>query len=144
MAEAVPPTICLRDNTSDADSLLDRLDFASLYNRLVQVSLNPAWFDGFRREGNQVVSILGDPEVPFEVLVKTMDTVRYFLQAPGSALQPPSASSDSHMYMLGGTLRTSPESLQSADYLTVGQGGAERVPLFPDPVLLLPRPGSGG
>ena len=145
MAAAIPPTICLLDGTSDADALVDRLDYASLYNRLVEVRMNPAWFDAFAEEGNTVVSILGDPEIPFEVLVKVMDTARYFLQAPGGNLDEPSASANIQNYMLGGgTAAPTQEDLQRAEYLTVGADGNERVELFPDPVLLLPRPGAGG
>ncbi len=138
-AEAIPPTICLRDGSTDATPLLEALDFTSLYNRLAQIRLNPEWYTAFGRENNSVVSLLGDPEVPYEVLVMTMDTARYFLAASASDVAP---TADASSYFLSGRLRGQPEDLERAEYMTVGADN-ERVTLFPDPVLLLPRPGSG-
>lgn len=140
MAE-IPPTICLRDGTDANASLVDRLDFGGLYNQLVAIRLQPQWFDRFGEENNAVISILGDPEIPFEVLIKTMDTARYFLVPDGSATGVPSASSNVAAYTLGGGNAT-PEDLENAIYLLTTEH--ERIELFPDPVLLLPRPNAGG
>lgn len=138
MAE-IPPTICLRQGADANADLVQQLDFAALYNQLLAIRLQPQWFDRFGEENNAVISILGDPEIPFNVLIKTMDTARYFLAAEGSNLSAPSASSNVAAYSLGGGNGT-PEDLENAAYLL---NGSERVELFPDPVLLLPRPNTG-
>lgn len=135
-AEEMPVTICLRPGTETAN-WIDQLDFASLYNRLVQIRLNPAWYDAFGEENNSVISLLGDPDVPYEVLVMTMDTARFFLASGASTVGP---TADASSYFLSGRLRANAEDLENAEYLVEGDG---RVTLFPDPVLLLPRPGSG-
>lgn len=133
----VPATVCARDGDGD---LLNRLDFAGLYNQLVAIRLQPQWFDAFGEENNAVISILGDPEIPFEVLIKTMDTARYFIAAEGQTPGAPSASSSVTAFQLGGGQGTT-ELLENAMYITTGDG--ERVELFPDPILLLPRPSTG-
>lgn len=138
MAE-IPPTICLRPGVDANAPLIDKLDFGALYNTLAVVRLQPQWFDRFGEENNAVISILGDPEIPFNVLIKTMDTARYFLVPEGSQISPPSASSNIASYTLGGGDAT-PEDLENAVYLL---NAGERIELFPDPVLLLPRPGAG-
>lgn len=140
MAE-IPPTICLRDGTDVNAPLVQRLDFAALYNQLVAIRLQPQWFDRFAEESNSIVSILGDPEIPFEVLIKTMDTARFFLAAEGTDPGAPSASSAIASFQLGAAGAATPEDLENAHYLTVNEN--ERVELFPDPVLLLPRPSTG-
>ncbi len=142
MAE-VPPTVCALDGVDASAELVERLDFAGLYNQLVRVRLEPLWFDRFGEENNSVVSILGDPEVPFEVLVKTMDTARYVLAPSGTDPGAPTASSNIEAYLLGAG-SPSLEDLENAPYLKVGPEGRQLVELFPDPVLLLPRPGAGG
>ena len=152
MAANMPPTICLREcapncmdeNGEPSEHLVDQLDFAALYNRLVQIRLHSTWFAGFGQEGNDVVSLLGDPEIPYVVLVRTMDTARYFLQAPEAGLSEPTVSSDYNTYILGGQIRASQEHLQGAEFLQFGADGRERFEMFPNPVLLLPRPGAGG
>ncbi|MCB9519360.1 MAG: biopolymer transporter ExbD [Myxococcales bacterium] len=138
--QGIPPTICLRQGVDAGADLLAKLDFGALYNRLAEIRLQPQWFDRFGEENNAVISILGDVEVPFEVLVATMDAARYMLQPEGTELPAPSASSNIQSYMLGGGNPT-PEDLGRAQYIKVDHAA---VPLFPDPVLLLPRPSAGG
>lgn len=139
MAE-IPPTICLRQGADANADLVDKLDFAALYNQLLAVRLQPQWFDRFGEENNAVISILGDAEIPFNVLIKTMDTARYFLAAEGTNLGAPSASSQVQAYALSGGQNPTPEDLENAAYLVTN---GERIELFPDPVLLLPRPNTG-
>lgn len=129
-------TICTLPNT-DGQSLVDRLDYASLYNQLVRIRLNPEWFDEFAKENNAVISIVGDPEVPFESLVKVMDVARYVLNPSDGELEAPSASANLANYLLGAGTRPTREQLESAKYMGTM---AARVDLFPNPVLLLPRP----
>lgn len=141
----VPATVCLRDGVPPTERLVNRLDYASLYNQLVRVRMNPAWFDAFAEENNSVVSILADPEVPYEVVVKTMDTARFFLDPSGGTLAPPTASANASQYMLnGGNGRPTEADHNAVQYLDGPGEGKDYVELFPDPVLLLPRPGSAG
>jgi hypothetical protein len=137
MAE-IPATICLADE--NAADLVNRLDYAALYNQLVAIRMQPEWFDRFGEENNSVISILGDPEVPFEVLIRTMDTARFFLQPGGDLAAPRGDSALIPQYQLGGG--TSPTAAQLADAHYIKVEG-ELVELFPDPVLLLPRPNQG-
>lgn len=137
----LPPTICLREGVSPDAPLVQKLDFPALYNQLVSIRLQPQWFDRFGEENNSVISILGDPEVPFDVLIKTMDTARFFLEPEGAGLGAPSASSNVQSYLLGDGTPTL-EDLEEAKILVVNE--TERATLFPDPVLLLPKPSTGG
>ncbi len=134
----VPPTICLRTDPGAPESapLLGRLNYAALYNRLVEIRLQPQWFDAFGEENNSVISILGDPEIPFEVLVKTMDTSRFILNPTGGELPVPTGSSSLSQYQLGGGSAPTPAQLEDAAYL---RSEGSFVDLFPDPVLLLPQ-----
>ena len=128
-------TVCLLPNT-EGQPLVERLDMASLYNQLVKVRMNPAWFDEFSKENNSVVSIVGDPDVPFEALISVMDVARYFLNPGSDALDEPSGSADITKYLIGNGSRPTLEQFRRANYL--GRVGS-RVDLFPNPVLLLPR-----
>lgn len=138
-----PATICLADN-DESKPLVQRLDYPSLYNRLAEIRLQPDWYDRFGEENNSVISILADPEVPFEALVKAMDTARYFLEPVGSGVGVPSGAANISSYMLGGGGRPSLADLEDALYIDGPAEGLDPVPMFPDPVLLLPRPGSEG
>jgi biopolymer transport protein ExbD len=144
-AANAPPTICLRPGAAETDPLVERLDYASLYNRLVEIRLNPVWFEGLSQENNSVISLLADEEVPFEVLVKVMDTARYILNPGDAELSEPTATSGAGPYQLGGGQgRPTLEQLEDAKYIMVIDGDTRRyVSLFPDPVLLLAR-GSDG
>lgn len=139
----IPPTVC---NVSGADPgapLIERLDFGSLYNQLVKIRLKPEWFDRFGEENNAVISILGDAEVPFEVVVATMDTARFFVKSDGAALEAPTAASAADAYLIGANPgEPTADEIGNAKYIQ-GDDGLP-VELFPDPVLLLPRPSAGG
>ena len=141
----IPATVCNRRDADASASLLDRLDFAGLYNHLVRIRMQPAWFDRFGEENNAVISLLGDPEIPFEVLIATMDTARYFLQSEGAGLTAPTAASTVEAYLLGSGGNATAEDLGNAEYIRneEEEGSAKFVELFPDPVLLLPRPNAG-
>lgn len=132
----VPATICADPNAPESAPLVQRLNYAALYNRLVEIRLQPQWFDAFGEENNSVVSILGDPEIPFEVLVKTMDTARFVLNPTGGELPAPTGSSSLSQYQLGNGQSPTSEQLENAAYLRGEDGYVE---LFPDPVLLLPQ-----
>lgn len=142
----IPPTICNRPDADANAPLLQRLDYAGLYNHLVRVRMQPQWFDRFGEENNAVISLLGDPEVPFEVLIATMDTARYFLKSEGATLAPPTGASSVEQYLLGSGGNVTAEDLGGAEYIRNEEdedGSAKFVELFPDPVLLLPRPNAG-
>ncbi|TVR02380.1 MAG: hypothetical protein EA398_07950 [Deltaproteobacteria bacterium] len=140
-AETLPPTICLRTESSDGDALLDRLDYASLYNHLATIRLQPQWYDRFSEENNDVISLLASPEVDFASLMKTMDTVRFFLRPEGTDPGEPSGGANIDAFLLGGGGEPTLEQLENATYLTGGEDGPYRFRLFPDPVLMLPRAG---
>jgi biopolymer transport protein ExbD len=142
MAE-LPPTICNMPGTESAP-LVQQLDFGSLYNQLVAIRLQPEWFDEFGKENNDVISLLASPEIPFEVLVATMDVARYFLQPPSAGLEQPSGSAQAAAFQLGGGARPSVEQLADAIYLMNEEDRPVPIELFPNPVLLLPRPQQGG
>ncbi|MCB9506738.1 MAG: biopolymer transporter ExbD [Myxococcales bacterium] len=136
----LPPTVCLRDDAGAGADLLAALDFGGLYNRLAEIRLQSEWFVGFGEEGGSVISVLADPDIPFEVLVATMDTARYLLRPGDRPLLAPTASSDVTAYMLGGGHPT-PEDLGRAQYI---ESSGASVPMFRDVVLVLPRPTAGG
>lgn len=140
-------TICLRDGTTDAQPLIERLDFAALYNHVARIKLQDQWFDRFNEENNSVISILADNEVPFEVVIKTMDATRFFLNPSGNAgLEAPTATAPDTDYLLGGGSEPTLQMFEEATYVMTGSDDPNDkfAPLFPDPVLLLPRPGSDG
>lgn len=143
-AASMPATVCLREGVSDGAPLLDRLDYASLYNHMARIRLQPQWFDRFGEENNDVVSLLADPEVPFSALMKTMDTVRFFLDPVGKDPGEPSGSANIDLFMLGDGTAPGLADLEDAPFLVGGEDGPSRFRLFPDPVLLLPRAGAGG
>jgi biopolymer transport protein ExbD len=142
-AAKLPATICLREGATPDSRLIEQLDYAALYNHLARIRLEPAWYDEFGKENKSTIQILADPEVPFDVVVKTMDTARYFLRSPEANPGAPSASASVEAFMLAGGNPTQ-EDLKNAVYLTGGESATERFAMFPDPVLLLPRPTSGG
>lgn len=143
-AATMPATVCLREGVSEGAPLLERLDFASLYNHVARIRLQPQWYDRFSEENNDVVSILGDSEVSFAALMKTMDTVRFFLHPRGKEPGEPSGSANIDQFMLGDGTSPTLADLEDSLYLLGGEEGYTRFRLFPDPVLLLPRAGAGG
>lgn len=106
-------TVCNRDVGVDAN-LLERLDFRGLYNRLVEIYNNPNWKSQWD-DTNTIINIAADREIPFDVVVRTMDVARFFL--------------DNDQY-------EDDQAFRSAQYREVDNAP---VKLFPTPVLLLPR-----
>ena len=147
-ADGAKPTICLREGLAETEPLLSRLDYASLYNQLVRIRLEPAWFEGFGKDGNNVVSIGADAEVPFEVLVKTMDTARFIL-APDGKPDPgaPSASSDVAAFLLGDGKAPGLDALEKSKFAVKPSAAdpkkLDRFELFPFPSLVAARPSGG-
>jgi hypothetical protein len=110
---AVPVTVCARQSSSER--LLDRLNYRDLYNRLVEVKNYSAWAAQWD-DSNSLVNIVADREIPVEVVIRTMDIARFFLE---------NNRYDDEAAFRAATYRTA-------------EGGAFE-PLFQDPVLLLPR-----
>lgn len=130
-----PATICLHDDVPASAALVERLDFAGLYDQLVRVRMHPDWFDAFGREGAATISLAGDPEVPFEVLIETMDTARTLLDPRGVA-GAPTASTGAAPYLLGADGAAGAEARDGAAPVRDERG---TVPLFGDAVLLMPQ-----
>jgi biopolymer transport protein ExbD len=127
------PTICNLTGVPDTAPLLERLDYAALYNHLVRIRMKPEWFDEFGKENNAVISLVGDPEVPFDTLVKVMDTARFMLNPAGGELQAPTAASSVTDYLLGGGTSPTMEQLENASFLRIE---GRFIDLFPNPVLM--------
>lgn len=75
----VPVTICTKPNAAAGSALLTRLNYRGLYNRLVEVYRQPDWtarWDG----SNSIINLVADREVPVEVVIRTMDVARFFLE----------------------------------------------------------------
>lgn len=130
-----PATVCLRDDVPAGAPLVERLDFAGLYDQLVRVRMHPAWFDAFGLEGAGTISLAGDPEVPFEVLIETMDTARTLLDPHGNA-SAPTASTGATPYLIGADGAEAAAMRRAAPPLHDEHGP---VRLFGDAVLLMPR-----
>jgi len=147
-ADGTKATICPRPDLADSEPLVSRLDYASLYNQLVKIRLEPTWFEGFGKDGNNVVTIGADQEVPFEAIVKTIDTARFFL-APDGKTDPgtPSASSDVTAFLLGDGKAPTLETLEKSKFAFKPAEGEkkkrQRYELFPFPSLVAPRPAGG-
>jgi len=123
-----PPTVCLTDAAADAP-MVERLNWAGLYNRLVEIRTNTQWFEKFNEEGAAQIIITADASVPFSVIVKAMDTSRYFVRSSATVVEPPTVGGDMAQYQLGGGSGASNADISSAVYIT---GEEERpVGLFP-------------
>lgn len=110
----VPVTVCNRDSAAASARLLERLNYRALYNRLVEIYREDAWtskWDGT----NSIINIVADREVPVEVVIRTMDVARYFLEDEAYGAE---------------------EAFRQAKWR---EDGGSPVALFQDPVLLLPR-----
>ncbi len=147
-ADGTKPTICMREGLAETEPLIARLDYAALYNQLVKIRLEPTWFEGFGKDGNNVVSIGADAEIPFEVIVKTIDTARYIL-APDGKADPgtPSAASNVSAFLLGDGKSPGPDALEKSKFAVKPAAGNpkknERFDLFPFPSLVAARPSGG-
>jgi hypothetical protein len=135
---SAPATICLRSDVPADAPLLRRLNWAALYNRLVEVRLKPEWFEKFGEENNGVLNILADPEIEFEVVTRTMDVGRYLLAPGGAAVEPPAAGAALQTYLLNGGEAPTEANFEDSPFIRNPEGGYSN--LFPDPVLLLTRP----
>jgi biopolymer transport protein ExbD len=113
----VPVTICNPANRASEEDLLNRLNFRGLYNRLVEIKNYSAWAAQWTQD-NAIINIVADREVPFDVVVRTMDVARYLL------------ASDTY---------DNDEAFNVAQYRSQGDQQGHYVDLFPAPVLLLPR-----
>jgi hypothetical protein len=88
---------------------------------------------------NDVVRVVADPNIPFEAIVATMDTARYFVEPGSGGAAVPGAGSDASAYALPRGVQGA-QALASAAPLMAAEGEAEPLPLFPYPVLLTARP----
>jgi biopolymer transport protein ExbD len=136
-----PPTVCLDDGVGENEPLIDQLDFTGLYNQLVKIRLHEPWFEEYNKGGKSVINIVADNEVPFEVLVQVMDTARNVLQPKGASLGVPTAgSADRYLISQNDKLESA---LKNAVYIEHEDSINGNFTLFPDPVLLMVRPGAG-
>ena len=138
------PTVCLRQDAAEDASLVDKLDYAALYNRLVEIRMHPEWFALFNQRENSVISFIPDSEVPFEVIVRAMDVSRYILAPAGTEPELPTAGSGPTSYQLAGGASPSEDDLLRARFLRredVVEGESPFIGLFPSPVLLSMRSG---
>jgi len=76
----VPITVCTSRGVADGSALLERLDYRGLYNRLVEVYRQPEWTARWD-ESNSIINIVADREIPVEVVIRTMDVARFFLES---------------------------------------------------------------
>jgi biopolymer transport protein ExbD len=130
------PTVCLRDDVGPDQPLVNRINWSHVYNRLVEIRLQPQWFERFAEEDNDVVSIFADQEVEFEMVVRAMDVARYMVSSTAD-LAEPTASATIASYLLGGGNAPAPDAFDAASYLRRESGA--QVTLFPTPILLAPR-----
>ena len=103
-----------RDFISQSDkkvvAAVEAFDYRQLYNLLVSIKK--------KFPDETVVNLGADPDIPFEILVKTMDTVRFKLES----------KSDSGDFNSG-------ESFTKAPYQEATTGDSPYAPLFSDVVL---------
>lgn len=91
--------------------LVDRLDYRRLYNRLMEIREYPEWHSRWTEE-NAVVHIVADRDIPLDVVLRVIDV--------------------SH------TVR-SQSSYSEDEAFQLESEGSTGTPLFPRPILLLPR-----
>jgi hypothetical protein len=124
-AGSLPITICNNPEQAADEALLDRLDWRGFYNQLVRIKNYDGGADharGWRArwdDQNCILNVVADREIPFEVVIRTMDIARYLLQ-------------QDHF--------ESEEEFRASVYIEEGEGRFKD--LFPIPVLLLPRAAS--
>ena len=117
-SESLPITVCNRNPSEDRDLLLSQLNFRGLYNRLVEIHNHPYWRHQWNAD-NSIIAIIAEPEIPFDVIVRTMDVARNYL--------------DSDVY-------TDDERFQMANLReTTDDDGPSHMRLFPSPILMIPR-----
>lgn len=149
------PTICLEEGATPEPGEYGSLDYAGLYNRLVQIRLHEPWREAYSKPENSVVLLTAESDVPAAVLVRTMDLGRYFLDPSGEGsgnLAHPleDGVSDVSAYLLGGSEgdATRQDLLQAGFYLTDDATGLNRnsdgapvnlLPMFPSVSIVSPR-----
>jgi biopolymer transport protein ExbD len=115
------PTICLSGDVGADRPLIERLNWAGLYNRLVEIRLQPQWFPKYNEEGAAQIIITADASVEFAVITKAMDTARYFLRPPNAELAAPAEGADASQYQLGAGGVATNQNLTEAKFI-LGEG----------------------
>jgi|SRR5690554_2205491 len=149
---AAPPTVCLEPDASPEPGSYAGLDYAGLYNRLLQVRLHEPWREAYAKPENSVLLLTAESDAPAAALVRTMDLTRYFLNPEGSSelANPLEGVSDITPYLLGGSVdNATREDLLKAEFLiTDGGNGLTRhedgspaniLPMFPTVSFVAPR-----
>lgn len=154
---AMPPTVCLLDGSTPAEGDYGNLDYAGLYNRLVQVRMQPQWRELYSAPENGLILLSAEPDVPAAVMIRTMDLTRYFLNPGAHAdakmdnpLDKDNPPTDLNAFYLGGDVDNATiEDLLNADFFfTDGAEGLNRTPegapsnlleLFPMASFVAPR-----
>lgn len=134
---AMPATVCLRDGATPAAGEYGSLDYAGLYNRLVQIRLQPEWRELYSVPENGLILLSAEPDVPAAAMIQTMDLTRYFLNPGGgenvslaNPLDKDVALEDLTPYYLGGDLdnATLEDLLKSQFYTTDASPGLLKGP----------------
>lgn len=150
---AGPPTVCLEPDKSPEPGDYSGLDYAGLYNRLVEIRLHSPWKEAYGKPENSVILLTAESDVPAAVLIRSMDLARFFLDpsASGGLTDPLSEGvSDISPYLLGGAdADATREDLLQAEFLfTDNAGGLNRdkeghpsniLPMFPSVSIVSPR-----
>lgn len=150
---AGPPTVCLEPDKSPEPGDYSGLDYAGLYNRLVEIRLHSPWKEAYSKPENGVILLTAESDVPAAVLIRSMDLARFFLDpsATGGLSDPLSEDvSDISPYLLGGSdADATREDLLQAEFLfTDDAGGLNRdkegnptniLPMFPSVSIVSPR-----
>ena len=150
---SAPPTVCLEQGKTPEPGDYSGLDYAGLYNRLLEIRLHEPWREAYAVPENGVLLITAEADTPAAVVVRTMDLTRYFLNPSGDVgLANPmeSGATDLSPYYLGGAgdAGTREDLLNAQFYLTDGAEGLNRHPdgtpsnilaMFPTVSLVAPR-----
>lgn len=117
-SESLPITVCNRTASEDRENVLSQLNFRGLYNRLVEIHNHPHWRHQWN-DDNSIIAIIAEPEIPFDVIVRTMDVARNYL--------------DFDVY-------SDDERFQMANLREISDDeGNTHMRLFPSPILMMPR-----
>lgn len=152
---AGPATVCLEPDKTPEPGDYSGLDYAGLYNRLVEIRLHAPWREAYSKPENGVILLTAEADVPAAVLVRAMDLSRFFLdpsgEGQGGLADPLSEGvSDVSPYLLGGgdSDATREDLLQAGFFITDGAPGLNRnpdgspnniLPLFPSVSIVSPR-----
>lgn len=147
------PTVCLEPGATPEPGEYASLDYAGLYNRLVEIRLHEPWREAYSKPENGILLLTAESDVPAAVLVRTMDLGRYFLDPAGEGLgglaHPlEDGVSDVSAYLLGDGEATRQDLLQAGFFLTDDSTGLNRhkdgspsnlLPMFPSVSIVSPR-----